>query len=465
VLLQPTTPGTAQTGHSNITGTSKAGFFTGNGSLLTALNASNVATGTLGDARLSSNVATLSGAQTFNAAKSFSSAPSFTAAGVPFNVTSPTKVANLNADLLDGLDSSAFLQTVPVPLSLSNSSTFSTTLSVSALGSSSIGIQASSLNGYAILADCASGTAVWGMSNTSAGVTGSSQTSYGLVGASQTGNGIHGFSNGNGDGVRGEANGSGNGIYGYSYSGNGIKGEGYLNGVQGTTYGSSASGVYGEANNYSFGVAGRAVSAGGVGVYGECVQGGWGVYSANDLYVQGNLVVAGSKSGYVVDLVKNGGNEPLERGDLVEIAGYGEPVLGDIPVIVVRKASSRRARAVLGPISSAVELRANALQSPARADGSAATTGDSAKPRLEPHEIAGSILPGAFGNAVTLGSFAMIKVDATYVPVEAGDLLVASSYPGFAAADPDPRVGTVIGKALGALTSGTGVVPVLVNQQ
>ncbi|MEQ1821107.1 MAG: hypothetical protein ABL949_01215 [Fimbriimonadaceae bacterium] len=47
VNLQATTPGAAQTGHSNITGTSKAGFFKGNGSQLTFLNGSEVRTGVI----------------------------------------------------------------------------------------------------------------------------------------------------------------------------------------------------------------------------------------------------------------------------------------------------------------------------------------------------------------------------------------------------------------------------------
>lgn len=45
VNLQASTPGSPQNGHSNISGTSKAGFFKGNGSLLTNLNGSEVKTG------------------------------------------------------------------------------------------------------------------------------------------------------------------------------------------------------------------------------------------------------------------------------------------------------------------------------------------------------------------------------------------------------------------------------------
>lgn len=72
------------------------------------LNASNINAGTIADTRLSSNVTTLSGAQTFSGAKTFSSAPVFSSAGAPFVVSSTTRVGNLNADLLDGLDSTAF---------------------------------------------------------------------------------------------------------------------------------------------------------------------------------------------------------------------------------------------------------------------------------------------------------------------------------------------------------------------
>src|SRR5438552_18817142 len=56
VKLQTATPGTSQTGHANISGTSIAGFFQGDGNALTNLNAANILSGTLADARLSSNI-------------------------------------------------------------------------------------------------------------------------------------------------------------------------------------------------------------------------------------------------------------------------------------------------------------------------------------------------------------------------------------------------------------------------
>lgn len=71
-------------------------------------NAANLTSGTLPDARLSTNVSTLTGVQTFSDTKTFSAAPAFSAAGAPFSVSSTALVTNLNADLLDGLNSTAF---------------------------------------------------------------------------------------------------------------------------------------------------------------------------------------------------------------------------------------------------------------------------------------------------------------------------------------------------------------------
>ncbi len=58
-------------------------------------------------------------------------------------------------------------------------------------------------------------------------------------------------------------------------------------------------------------------------------------------------------------------------------------------------------------------------------------------------------------------------VDATEAPVEPGDMLTTSPLRGHAmkATDASRAFGTVIGKAMGRLESGTGLIPVLVNLQ
>jgi hypothetical protein len=57
------------------------------------------------------------------------------------------------------------------------------------------------------------------------------------------------------------------------------------------------------------------------------------------------------------------------------------------------------------------------------------------------------------------------KVSAENGPIQRGDLLVTSTTPGHAMRADDPPPGTVLGKALEALESGTGVILVLVTLQ
>lgn len=67
--------------------------------------------------------------------------------------------------------------------------------------------------------------------------------------------------------------------------------------------------------------------------------------------------------------------------------------------------------------------------------------------------------------AVAMSGTVPCKVDATTTPIAVGDLLVAAERPGYAAVAPDgePAAGTVVGKALAALASGLGTLPILVR--
>ncbi|MFO0832502.1 MAG: hypothetical protein U0637_11775 [Phycisphaerales bacterium] len=69
-------------------------------------NAANLTTGVIPDARLSSNVPTLASSPTWTGIPAFNGGTSGTSA--PFSVDSNSLVTNLNADLLDGFDSTAF---------------------------------------------------------------------------------------------------------------------------------------------------------------------------------------------------------------------------------------------------------------------------------------------------------------------------------------------------------------------
>lgn len=66
---------------------------------------------------------------------------------------------------------------------------------------------------------------------------------------------------------------------------------------------------------------------------------------------------------------------------------------------------------------------------------------------------------------VTLGAFAHCKVDATEAPIEVGDLLTSSANPGHAKKATNPKLGSIIGKALEPLKEGTGYIAVFVNIQ
>ena len=185
-----------------------------------------------------------------------------------------------------------------------------------------------------------------------------------------------------------------------------------------------------------------------VGVFGEGIL--FGVYSKGDAKVEGNLYVTGSKSGCVVDIAQNDDIVSLVAGDVVVISGVGPAVLGEIPVIKVRRAMAGETSAVVGIV-----------------DKHYVPAGKTATPDGKPESVLRDsvIAPGEYLSVVTLGAYKAIKVDATYGAIAPGDLLVASPNPGHAMRADSPQPGTIIGKALGELRDGTGVIPVIVTLQ
>jgi hypothetical protein len=284
---------------------------------------------------------------------------------------------------------------------------------------------------------------VYGVSKSATGAT------YGVYGeaSSEEGYGVYGYSP--------HTSGFTHGVMGYIESTDGRAVEGWANASTG-----SSVGVYGLSNGADgYGVVGLGWSLSGTnyGVFGRTLTtNGFGVYSFGPAYVDGDLTVTGTKTGYVSDVVLNGGDEPLYPGDLVEIVWHSEPVVGRIPVAVVRQTCEASSRAVLGPIDSAVSITPNEVQVEPDAPD---------VPRSQYHvkRADGAIERGEYGRVVTLGLYETIRVDASYGPIYPGDLLVSSPTPGCAMACDDPGVGTVVGKALGALESGIGEIPVFVS--
>jgi hypothetical protein len=68
---------------------------------------------------------------------------------------------------------------------------------------------------------------------------------------------------------------------------------------------------------------------------------------------------------------------------------------------------------------------------------------------------------------VALAGKVWCRVDATHAPIEVGALLTSSANPGHAmmASDPTAAFGAVLGKALGPLSRGVGLIPILVALQ
>ena len=197
------------------------------------------------------------------------------------------------------------------------------------------------------------------------------------------------------------------------------------------------------------------------------MSGWYGVFSDGNMYTTGDLGVVGSltvgglatfnggKVGYVVEIAQNDDTVALEAGDIVVISGVGPAVVGEIPVIKVRRALTGETSAVVGVVDQ--------LYVPAPANSEAVANGEK---KAESIVSNASIAPGGYLTIVTLGSFKAIKVDVSYGAIAPGDLLVASPNPGYAMRAPaSPKPGTIIGKALGALSSGTGVIPVMITLQ
>jgi len=209
---------------------------------------------------------------------------------------------------------------------------------------------------------------------------------------------------------------------------------------------------------------------------------------------EGNLYMGGSKAGYVVDEMRNADSVALEPGDVVVIAGDSTaPVLGQIPAPSIKLASAANDSAVVGVVDQvmyvpdAATKAAYDAQQQADHDAAAAAAAQTSdqsksKQKLSPmadiknriSDAAGtlhadpnatSVAPGKYCSVVTLGAYKAVKVDASFGAIHPGDLLTTSSHAGYAMrADPDKaKMGSIIGKAMGSLESGSGTITVMVT--
>ncbi|MBJ7601838.1 MAG: hypothetical protein JF888_01360 [Candidatus Dormibacteraeota bacterium] len=253
----------------------------------------------------------------------------------------------------------------------------------------------------------------------------------GVTGTSITGTGVHGESS-FGRGVTGHSQQT-DGIQGLSDNGTGVFGEGPTHGVHGKS--GQGAGVYGQNTEGGDGVTGN--SGNGTGVAGISSR-GTGVYGRSDSdfgkagYFQGDVTVTGD--------ICLGNADCAEDFDVVDAA---DATPGTVMVLhssgAVRASENAYDTTVVGVVSGAGGLRPGII-----------LDRESPSPERRPLALMGKVY---------------CKVDASYAPIAVGDLLVSSPTHGHAMTvrDRAAAFGSVIGKALGDLASGTGVIPILVG--
>lgn len=346
------------------------------------------------------------------------------------------------------------------------------------------------------------GIAVLGVSNQSIGVLGYSPNNVGVLGASVDSPAVYGSASGAGQAIYGTAN-TGDAGYFNSSQGIGVAAVAFGTGDGGYFYSAQGNGVYSTAggNNgyagyfYSSAYRGGYVKSGSNELYSLYVdtqdgptQGTAGLNVHGTIRGEGNLLISGSKAGYVVDEMQNADSVNLEAGDVVVIAeDSSAPVLGEIPVPRVKLAAIPNDTSVVGVVDQVMYVpdRAtrDAYEAQRKADRDAASRAEKdggikdrpmadiqnrisdAVGTLHVDNDSVSAGRGRYCSVVTLGAYKAVKADASFGAIHAGDLLTTSSHAGHAMRVNDKAAasGAIIGKALSSLASGTGTVTIMVN--
>jgi hypothetical protein len=298
----------------------------------------------------------------------------------------------------------------------------------------------------------------------------------------------------NGTGVQGNAaNYGATGVKGTATFGTGVEGNGEI-GVKGISsvgagvWGEGASGVYGASQSGS-GVWGSSATGHGVFAYSQGVWlNGAALYAANPNTNHGMAAYLSNNSDYHTAHIENTGTGGVlflkNQGDNDGTGGY------DFITAVGREAegqfrvtSNGQARSDVGFATPAEDFAEMLPAVKGLEPGDVLAIGPDGTLTLssEPYQVsvAGvySTQPGFVGGQPVQGEAAdtvplaiagvvPVKASAENGPVRPGDLLVTSSLAGHAMkAGFNPPQGTVIGKALGKLEAGTGIIKLLATLQ
>jgi hypothetical protein len=309
-----------------------------------------------------------------------------------------------------------------------------------------IGVWGDSVGGAGVFGSATTNHGVHGVSVSGRGVVGISQSFFGMSGQSQTGVGVSGESNSN-TGVWGKSSGSSPGVQGDSVSGAGVLGNATTNhGVHGESI--SGRGVVGISQSF-VGVTGTCKNGvGGIGVAGDSIA-GIGVFGSGGQLAglfQGDVKVTGKidcPTGTVHCFDMQILNADCAEDFDISGATAAEP--GTVMVL-----------------NDAGELAASAHPYDRRVAGVVSGAG-----AYKPGIVLDRRETGAVRQPIALLGKVFCKVDAQFRAIEVGDLLTTSPTQGHAMATNDPAksFGSVIGKALGSLKNGQGLIPILVSLQ
>lgn len=327
--------------------------------------------------------------------------PTFSNAMVPFTVTSSTKVNNLNADLLDGYHAGNGNGQIPV-----NNGILNNNLNAELLEGHTSANFASSVHNH--WGQNWSGSGAGLSLNGGIGGLSASGSAYGIAADTSSGKAVYGHATG--------VSGANYGVYGWSESPDGYAG--YFNNEGGgvalvansKTYTGTVFNIL--SNNYLV----------------FSVKGDGNVYADGSYYGAGGVYIGNAD---FAEMVLPGQTE-LEAGDVLVIDLDGQMI----------RSSKPYQTNVAGVYS----------QEPGFIGGN--KLDESGNP-LEPERI-----PLAIVGIVT------VKASAVNSAIKPGDLLTTSAIPGHAMrAGDNPPIGSVLGKALQGLKSGTGLIQVLVTLQ
>lgn len=180
--------------------------------------------------------------------------------------------------------------------------------------------------------------------------------------------------------------------------------------------------------------------------------------NAGDLSIDGSYSSGGADYAELID-VEGNDETGYEPGDVL--------VISDAQDRAVERSSSARSTRVIGVYSTQPGVL-----------GGAGTPEEQAARRAEAAEAAGIEDPQSLTEAqrqkiktsdgmveVAIAGIVPVKVSAENGAIQRGDLLTTSSTPGHAMKATDPQLGTIVGKAMGELDSGTGTIEMLVMLQ